>query len=49
MAAKQIVAAGTPAQLAAAVKVTDDARRELYRILGDDDLAVDGSSPTVEE
>ena len=38
MAAKQIVAAGTPAQLAVAVKVTDDARKELYRILGDDTL-----------
>jgi DNA-binding PadR family transcriptional regulator len=41
MAAKQIVAAGTPAQLAAAVKVTDHARKELYRILGDDDLPLD--------
>jgi DNA-binding PadR family transcriptional regulator len=36
MAAKQIVAAGTPRQLADAVRVTDNARRELYRILGDD-------------
>jgi DNA-binding PadR family transcriptional regulator len=45
MAAKQIVAAGTPAQLAAAVKVTDNARKELYRILGDDTFdAVDDST-----
>jgi DNA-binding PadR family transcriptional regulator len=41
MAAKQIVAAGTAGQLAAAVKVTDNARKELYRILGDDDLTAD--------
>ena len=41
MAAKQIVAAGTAGQLAAAVKVTDNARKELYRILGDDDLTID--------
>lgn len=38
MAAKQVVAAGTPAQLAAALKVTDNARKEIYRILGDDTL-----------
>jgi DNA-binding PadR family transcriptional regulator len=41
MAAKQIVAAGSSAQLAAAVGVIDNARKELYRILGDDDIAAD--------
>ena len=38
MAAKQVVAAGTPGQLAAAVKITDNARKDLYQILGDDTL-----------
>jgi DNA-binding PadR family transcriptional regulator len=46
MAAKQIVAAGTPGQLAAAVKVTDNARKELYRILGDDDFTLDDDEDT---
>ena len=46
MAAKQIVAAGTPAQLAAAVKVTDNARKELYRILGDDTFDADDDPTT---
>lgn len=44
MAAKQIVHAGTSGQLAAAVKVTDNARKELYRILSDDTV----DEPTVE-
>ena len=46
MAAKQIVAAGTPGQLAAAVKITDNARKELYRVLGDDETDFD--SPSVD-
>lgn len=45
MAAKQVVAAGTAAQLAAAVAVVDNARRELYRLLGDDTTA-DATDPT---
>jgi DNA-binding PadR family transcriptional regulator len=45
MAAKQTVAAGSPAQLAAAIRVVDDARKELYRILGDDDVAAEEPAP----
>ena len=36
MAAKQIVAVGTPKQLADAVTIVDNARKELYRLLGSD-------------
>jgi DNA-binding PadR family transcriptional regulator len=39
MAAKQTVAAGNQAQLAAAIRIVDNARKELYRVLGDDDVA----------
>lgn len=39
MAAKQVVAAGTPAQLTAAIAILDNARKELYRLLGDDTVA----------
>jgi DNA-binding PadR family transcriptional regulator len=36
MAARQVVQVGTPAQLTAALAVIDQARKDLYRILGDD-------------
>ncbi len=35
LAAKQVSAAGTPVQLACAVKVIDEARRQVYRLLAD--------------
>lgn len=41
MAAKQTVVAGSPAQLAAAIRVVDGARKEMYRILGEDDAATE--------
>lgn len=44
MAAKQVVAAGTPAQLAAAIGIIDNARKELYRLLGDDTVATEDES-----
>jgi DNA-binding PadR family transcriptional regulator len=44
MAAKQTVAAGSQAQLAAAIRIVDDARRELYRVLADDGIAPDGDA-----
>jgi DNA-binding PadR family transcriptional regulator len=36
MAARQVVQVGSPAQLTAALAVIDQARKDLYRILGDD-------------
>jgi DNA-binding PadR family transcriptional regulator len=36
MAARQVVQVGSPAQLTAALAVLDQARKDLYRILGDD-------------
>ena len=41
MAAKQTVAAGNQAQLAAAIRIVDNARKDLYRVLGDDEVASD--------
>lgn len=45
MAAKQVVAAGTPAQLAAAIAIVDNARREIYRLLGDDTVTAEPTDP----
>lgn len=51
LAGKQVVVAGTPAQLARAIEIVDDARQQIYRLLadgagdapaeGDDDESVD--------
>jgi len=41
MAARQVVQAGTRDQLAAAIGIVDKARKDIYRLLGDDALPAD--------
>ena len=47
LAAKQVVIAGSPAQLAAAVGIVDRARQELYRLLAESEPAPE--APTTPE
>ena len=39
MAARQVVQAGTPEQLAKVVTIVDNARRDVYRLLADEPTA----------
>jgi len=45
LAAKQVVIAGSPAQLAAAVGIVDRARQELYRLLAEAEPAPEAPAP----
>ena len=45
LAAKQVVIAGSPAQLAAAVGIVDRARQELYRLLAEAEPAPEAPTP----
>ncbi len=46
LAAKQVVIAGSPADLTASIAIVDRARQELYRLLADADTPADTPSTT---